>query len=106
VTKWNNKRVKLCVSFLLMMDEVMSGWKPKTTKTGGLPNLTHEPRKPVDLGTMLRNSAECITGIFMHVDPLMCPERQELKKFASELNELPRVQGSSAKRVSTRPIYE
>ena len=37
--KWNNKRVKLSVAFLLMFDEVMSGWCcPKTSKFGGFPN--------------------------------------------------------------------
>lgn len=29
----------------------------KTKKTGGLPNITWEPRKPVSLGTMLRTAA-------------------------------------------------
>lgn len=33
------------------VDESMSGWRPKSTKTGGLPHLTAEPRKPVPLGT-------------------------------------------------------
>lgn len=31
----------------------MVGWPPKTTATMRLPNITHEPRKPVDFGTML-----------------------------------------------------
>lgn len=32
-----------------VIDESMSRWRPKTTKTGGLPNLFFRPRKPVDL---------------------------------------------------------
>ena len=42
------------------LDESMSGWRPKTSKCGGLPNITHEPRMPVPLGTMLRNAVECV----------------------------------------------
>lgn len=34
----------------------MSGWRPKSTKTTGLPNITFEPQKPANLGTMLKNS--------------------------------------------------
>jgi hypothetical protein len=89
VKAWNLARTKACVSWLLMLDEAMSGWKPKNSKTGGMPNLTFEPRKPVDLGTMFRNSAECHTGIFVHIDPVMCPERQDLKKHATTPNHLP-----------------
>ena len=30
---------------LLLLDKSMSGWRPKTTRTGGLPtNVTFEPR--------------------------------------------------------------
>ena len=68
------------MSFLLVLDKSMSGWKPKTSKRGGLPNITYEPRKPVDMGTMLRDSAECVAGIIMHVDPVMCLEKQKQKK--------------------------
>ena len=36
----------------LVLDETMIGFRPNTSKMGGLPNITHEPRMPVDLGTM------------------------------------------------------
>jgi hypothetical protein len=90
IDKWNFTRTKLCVCWLLMLDEAMSGWKPKTSKRGGLPNITFEPRKPVDLGTKFRNSAECHSGIFMHIDPVMCPEKQDGKTYADLPNHLPR----------------
>ena len=51
-----------------MFDKSMSGWRPKTSKRGGLPHISHEPRKPVPLGTMIRNAVECTTGIFVHHD--------------------------------------
>jgi len=59
----------------------MSGWRPKTSKCGRLPNITHELRKPVPLGTMLRNSVECVTGIFVHHDPVQGPTSQNRKKW-------------------------
>ena len=57
----------------------MSGWRPKTSKLGGLPNYTYKPRKPIPLGTMLRNAAECISGILVGQDVVMRPEIQERK---------------------------
>jgi hypothetical protein len=50
---FNNKRKELLRTCLLMLDESMSGWRPKTSKLGGLPNITFEPRKPIPLGTQL-----------------------------------------------------
>jgi hypothetical protein len=61
---------------MLMMDESMSGWRPKTSKLGGLPNCTYEPRKPVPLGTMFRNSVECITGCLQYQVVVQLPEIQ------------------------------
>jgi hypothetical protein len=95
IHKWNACRVKLLVAFLLILDESMSGWRPKNSKSGGLPNISFEPRKPVPLGTMLRDAAECVTGIMMYVDPVLCPERQNFKEFHDEENIVPQVQGSS-----------
>ncbi|CAB9515559.1 unknown protein [Seminavis robusta] len=76
VIGFNKKRQELFWVVLLMLDESMIGWRPKSTKTGGLPNLTYEPRKPVPLGTMLRNGVECITGCIA-----MNAERQNFKKY-------------------------
>ena len=52
--EYNEKRNNLLRVIYLILDESMSGWRPKTSKTGGLPNISHEPRKPVDLGTMMK----------------------------------------------------
>ena len=79
--KYNDRRRQLLQTILIILDESMSGWKPKTSQFGGLPNITHESRKPVDLGTMLRNSIECITGIMRNQDVVQCPEAQMLKKY-------------------------
>ena len=67
----------------------MSGWRPKTSKLGGLPNYTYKPRKPIPLGTMLRNAAECISGILVGQDVVMRPEIQERKEFFDEPSSIP-----------------
>ena len=74
VTEFNNKRKELFVVDMLMMDESMSGWRPKTSKLGGLLNYTYEPRKPIPLGAMFRNAAECITGCLVFQDVVQLPE--------------------------------
>ena len=65
----------------LMLDEAMSGWRPKTSALGGLPNITSELPKPVDLGSMYRDSVECITGIFVHHNIVQAPTQQWRKKY-------------------------
>lgn len=61
---YNDRRKDLFVEVCMaVFDETMIGWRPKTTKEGGLPNITFEPRKPIELGTMIRNSAECTSGV-------------------------------------------
>jgi len=39
-------------------DDLVSVWITKTSKTGGLPQITYEQRKPDPLGTMFHNCAE------------------------------------------------
>jgi len=67
----------------------MSGWQPKTSKLSGLPNYTFEPRKPVPLGTIIRNGIKCISGILIHQDVVQLPELQALKEFHDEPSHLP-----------------
>ena len=40
----------------------MSGWFPKTSRLGILPNYTRKPRKLALLGTMLKKVTERSTG--------------------------------------------
>ena len=46
-----NRSKKLLTSRKLVPDELMSALRPRTTKTGNLPNLSHISRKPEDMGT-------------------------------------------------------
>ena len=72
------------------MDESMSPWRPKTTKTGGLPNITFEPRKPKPIGTMLKNGVEATTGIMVTQDIVEGADGQREKKYDGDVSSLPR----------------
>jgi hypothetical protein len=66
VNEYNKLQPVMTDVYYLVLDESMSGWRPKTTTTGGMPNITFEPRKPVDLGTMITNGCKCITGMLFY----------------------------------------
>eukprot|EP00957_Ditylum_brightwellii_P060145 4567274-Ditylum_brightwellii.AAC.2 len=59
----------------------MSAWQPKTSKLGGLPSITFENHKPIELGSMLKNSIECIIGVFKYQDIVQSPEVQQQQKY-------------------------
>ena len=86
---FNDRRKHLMKLRLLMLDESMSGWRPKTSKLGGLPNYTYEARKPVPLGTMFRNAVECVSGCLVFQDVVQLPEVQSRKKYFGEMSHLP-----------------
>jgi Transposase IS4 len=102
---FNNKRRSLFHLKFLMMDESMSGWRPKTSKLGGLPNISYEPRKPVPLGTMLRNAAECVTGCLVYQDISQNPEKQQFKEFMYENVALEIREGTSVPGMLEMPVH-
>ena len=89
MNNYNEKRRSLIKIVLLMMDESMLGWRPKTSKLGGLPNYAFEPRKPIPLGAMLRNCAECHSGCVVHQDVVQSPEIQSQKKYHADKSFMP-----------------
>jgi len=87
---WNAKQKSLLSEFsIAIMDETFIAWCPKTTKLGGLPNYSYEPRKPKGLGTMLKDMAEAIIGLMLFMDPCMAPSVQDKKKFSNRLSQSP-----------------
>ena len=46
-----------------LLDEIMSAFKPQTTKTGDLPHLTNIKRKPEPLGVEFKAVADSTTSI-------------------------------------------
>lgn len=67
----------------------MSAWRPKTSKFGGLPNITYEQRKPKPLGTMFKNGVEATTEIIVYQDVVQQKEVQQAKKYNGEKSSLP-----------------
>ena len=66
---FNDKRTRLLQKvFVLILDESMLAWRPKTSKPEGLPNYTFEARKHIPLGTMFQNGCEVITGMLVYQD--------------------------------------
>ena len=87
IDKWNDTQQQAFGEFwAIILDESMVGWRPKTTKLGGLPNYTWEPRKPIQLGTLLRNAAECIVGGILNNDPSMVRELQTQKEYGDMIS--------------------
>jgi hypothetical protein len=75
--------------FAVLLDESMIGWRPKSSKTGGLPNITFEPRKPKSLGTMLRNGADPTSGVILFHLIVKSPDFMSQLKYFNELSSLP-----------------
>ena len=91
----NNCQQQLIKSCLLLLDESMSGWRLKMSKLGSLPNYTYEPCKPVPLGTMFQNGAECISGCLVFQDVVQLPEKQCLKDYHGLLLSMPKLEDVS-----------
>jgi hypothetical protein len=81
LSQFNGCCQSLVSVILLMLYESMYGWRPKSTKTGGLPKLSWEPRKPVPPGTMFRNGAECTSGILAFQDIMQDAEVMKVKEY-------------------------
>lgn len=67
----------------------MLGLRPKATKTGGLPNITFEPRKPESIGTMLRNCAEVHSGVLVNHQVMKDPMLMHQLQFFDQPSSLP-----------------
>jgi hypothetical protein len=89
VKSFNQKRRELLKTVYLLMDESMSAWRPKTSATGGLPNVMFEPRKPKPLGTMFKNGVEATTGIMVTQDVVEGSAAQKDKKYVGDMSSLP-----------------
>ena len=46
----------------------MSAWRPHTTKTGGLPNITFILRKPEPLGTEFKCASCTRTNVMLNIE--------------------------------------
>jgi hypothetical protein len=89
MNKFNERRNNLLQTLLLILNESMSGWRPKTMMTGWLPKLTWEPRNPVPLDTMFLNGVEAITGILVYQLVVQHTEVIKQLEFYGERSSLP-----------------
>eukprot|EP00957_Ditylum_brightwellii_P107054 8167918-Ditylum_brightwellii.AAC.1 len=78
---FNGKRSKLMKAIILLLEEIMSTWHPKTSKLGGIPSITFEKHTPIELCSMLKNSLECISGVFKYQDIVELPEVKQHKSY-------------------------
>ena len=83
----------------------MIGFHPKTSPCDGYPNITYKPRKPCEIGVMIRNTIECITGMFAFQDPVEDIMSQRLKEHMQEDSDLHLPVGGATCRFIRRRSY-
>jgi hypothetical protein len=103
---YNKKHRDMINTRALILDESMSGWHPKTSKLGGLPNFTFQPRKHVPLVTMFRTGDEWQTGSMTFQDIAHNAEVQKEKSFYGEDSSLSSVAAINAPCVEVLPMIE
>ena len=55
-------------SWVKVLDETMSAWRPRTSKNGGLPNISYIIRKPEPLGTEFKTVCCPATGVMTYME--------------------------------------
>ena len=55
-------------SWIKVLDESMSAWRPRTSKNGGLPNISYIIRKPEPLGTEFKTVCCPVTGVMTYME--------------------------------------
>jgi hypothetical protein len=78
------RRDRFTAGLILVLDEIMSAWRPQTTSTGGLPNVSFIPRKPENLGTEFKTVCCGITGVMLFVEVQKGKCAMKEADFASE----------------------
>lgn len=79
-----NRRQTVAASRVLTIDETMTAWKPRSTKTGGLPHLSYVMRKLEPLGLEWKVTRCTVTGIIMHLEIMRGKEGMKSSKYQSE----------------------
>ena len=69
VNEFNELRSELILSsYQKIIDESMSAWRPRTSKNGGLPNVSYIVRKPEPLGTEFKSVCCQATGVLTYLE--------------------------------------
>ena len=69
----------------LCMDELMCAFRPRKTKTGGLPNITNIPRKPEPLGTEFKCMTCTATNVMLHLEVQRGKDGMKESRYHREL---------------------
>lgn len=80
-----NRQKNISPGSHIVYDESMSQWKPRTSKTGGLPHLSYIQRKPRPLGTEFKNAADAESGIMLFLEIQKGRVGMRGAEFAGEL---------------------
>ena len=86
VEQFNMNCLKYIVSSnRLAMDELMMAWRPRKTKTGGLPNITFILRKPEPLGTEYKCSTCSSCNVMLYMEIQRGKEEMKKQKYNRDL---------------------
>ena len=70
---------------VIVIDESMSAFRPQTTKTGGMHNISFIMRKPENLGTEFKSSVCAATGIMTYLELQSGRELMKESRYFSHL---------------------
>jgi Transposase IS4 len=86
VDDFNDNRKRWIVPAMeRVLDESMSNFQPRTTKSSKLPFLSYLPRKPKGLGTEFKVAACTVTGIICYLELQRGSIPMRLKSFHSDV---------------------
>ena len=78
------RQKKIHKSQWAVIDESMSAWRPRTTRLGGLPHLSHVPRKPEPLGTEFKCTADPASGCMLALEIQQGKEAMKHQTYNSD----------------------
>eukprot|EP00873_Tetraselmis_striata_P008512 jgi/Tetstr1/428776/TSEL_018764.t1 len=81
----NRMMIMLVMGVWITFDEAMGAYQPRSTNTGGLPNISFIKRKPKPLGTEGKTACDCATGVMIHFEIQEGRDAMKLKEHAPEL---------------------
>ena len=79
------RRSKVAPGGILVVDESMSPWQPRQTKTGGLPHLSFIARKPTPHGTEFKSSTAAGCGLLLGLEIMEGKEQMKSRPHADSI---------------------
>ena len=99
VREFNEIRMKeILTSTSRILDESMSAYRPRTTRLGGLPNISYIRRKPEPLGTEFKCCVCPLTNLMTHLEIQRGKDGMKNQSYHKELG----ATAACAKRITER----